>query len=806
MTTTILAIVVIAIIAGLASKMFGKSSSKKKGGSSKSSSGKQGLISRVKADPHKAKKAQALVEKALKLSPEMGIGDIKLYLPPPEPELFIGRKEIFKDIVSRTGKPPVMISFNGHPGVGKTTLAITMVKKFSAQFPGDQVFMDLRGSDPKAPSPTEIMSRIITRFKPNQPLPTDLSSLTKLYRTTLKKQRGILILDNAAGPKQIKPLIPPPSWLLMITSTKPINMPGLVSIKVEPLDFLDSQNMLTRLCPKLSFAIKEISKICKDMPIALELVGKLFAINSTMDPEYFASKLRDVKKGLGHGDNETLATGMEAALKLSYTLLPDKAATVLRKLTVFPGSFSSKAEAFVCEDTDNLSLIGLVQYGLVQVNENTERFSLHEYVRKFVKPLISGGEQAMAERRLATDFMNALETAEKLDAKGGKAQIKGMMYFDQELDNIKAGQAWSQANCSKDKDIAKICSAYTENGANLIVKRLQPAENIRWFEAALSAAQQLGDTEAERMHLLNLGPEYNRLGQPQRALDFMERALSLCKKEGDAQGQRTAFRHLGLACIALKNHKRAAEFLEQDLKLTQAAGDKAEELDLLENLAASNNQIGEFQKAVEFGDQGLEMANQNGDKTKQVNLLNVLGEACLGLEEMEKAINHFENGLELTLRTNERPLETEFTKKLSELSIQSGDIAKALVYLENGLISARKNKDAQAECQLLLQLGDTHQQNNEYDQANIYLEDALEQSKKTGNRVLEGKAVWKLSIGLGNQERFVEAIERAKEALKIYEEIKHPDSMSLRTQIRKWSNDETPHPPMADNPEAGSQS
>jgi tetratricopeptide (TPR) repeat protein len=204
----------------------------------------------------------------------------------------------------------------------------------------------------------------------------------------------------------------------------------------------------------------------------------------------------------------------------------------------------------------------------------------------------------MAERRLATEFMNALETGQKLSVKGGKAQVKGMMFFDQELDNIKAGQEWAQKNCSKDKDAARICSAYTENGAELIVKRLQPAETIRWFEAALSAAQQLDDKEAERMHLLNLGPEYNRLNQPQRALEFMERALSLCKKSGDTQGEKTALRHLGVACMALKNYKRAIEFLEQDLKFTQAAGEKSDEMGILEKLGEANNQIGDFQKAA----------------------------------------------------------------------------------------------------------------------------------------------------------------------------------------------------------------
>ena len=107
MTTIIIVIAVIAIVAGLISKMSKKGSSGKKRSSEPDDSESSGPKLR---NPNQAKKAQALVEKAIKMSPEMGVGSIKLYRPPPEPELFIGRKEIFKDVVSRTGKPPVMIS------------------------------------------------------------------------------------------------------------------------------------------------------------------------------------------------------------------------------------------------------------------------------------------------------------------------------------------------------------------------------------------------------------------------------------------------------------------------------------------------------------------------------------------------------------------------------------------------------------------------------------------------------------------------------------------------------------------------
>jgi hypothetical protein len=50
---------------------------------------------------------------------------------------------------------------------------------------------------------------------------------------------------------------------------------------------------------------------------------------------------------------------------------------------------------------------------------------------------------------------------------------------------------------------------------------------------------------------------------------------------------------------------------------------------------------------------------------------------------------------------------------------------------------------------------------------------------------LEGEALWKMCLGLGNQEKFTKASERANEVLKIYEETQHPDSITVRKQIRK---------------------
>ena len=98
MTIIIIVIAAIAIVSDLISRMS------KKGSSESPSSESSGSKLR---NPNHAKKAQALVEKAIKMSPEMGVGDIKLYLPPPEHELFKWCRADCKTVASCRNHPLV---------------------------------------------------------------------------------------------------------------------------------------------------------------------------------------------------------------------------------------------------------------------------------------------------------------------------------------------------------------------------------------------------------------------------------------------------------------------------------------------------------------------------------------------------------------------------------------------------------------------------------------------------------------------------------------------------------------------------
>ena len=336
--TTIIIIIAVAVLGGLGSKIFLKNSS---GLSDQGGMAPDPVES--SSSSKKKKEDKPSVGQALKISPGMETSGATLFRPPTEPTLFTGRKETLKKIAAQATTRPILIGISGFSGVGKTCLTIPLSKLFATQFPGTCLFIDMQGDHPNPPSAEDIMRRIILKFHPTQPLPADDKKLAQLYRVALKKYKGILILDNVSGIKQVKPLVPPPSWLLIVTSTKPVLLPKMVTIELEPMEPLESDTLLTRWAPDISPAIKEISLVCQGIPLALEIIGKFFSINSTMAPDYFAKKLKEVSKSNGNEEKNDLIDGVQAALTLCYHMLPHKAAQVLRKLYVFPESFTASA-------------------------------------------------------------------------------------------------------------------------------------------------------------------------------------------------------------------------------------------------------------------------------------------------------------------------------------------------------------------------------------------------------------------------------------------------------------------------------
>ena len=74
---------------------------------------------------------------------------------------------------------------------------------------------------------------------------------------------------------------------------------------------------------------------------------------------------------------------MEASFNLSYSRLPEEMASVFCKLSIFPSDFDAAAEEAICQDQGHTQLSSLVIWSLVEFEEETGRYHLHDLVRLF---------------------------------------------------------------------------------------------------------------------------------------------------------------------------------------------------------------------------------------------------------------------------------------------------------------------------------------------------------------------------------------------------------------------------------------
>ncbi len=342
---------------------------------------------------------------------------------PPGVASFTGRGKYLRQLGQLVGDtapgPPaalVIAAIAGTAGVGKTALAVHWAHRVAGRFPDGQLYVDLRGHAPSPPvRPVEALAQLLRGLgvAPEQ-VPARLEEAAGTYRSLLAGKRVLVVLDNAASPDQVRPLLPGSHTCLVVVTSRN-QLGGLAArdgARLLTLDVLSRDEAIalvgaivgddqTRAEPG---AAAELVRLCARLPLALRIAGTNLANHPHQRLVDYAGELAQgdrLAKLVVNGDEQT---AVRSAFDLSYQRLAPPERRLFRLLGLVPGcQVSSAAAAAVAGTTPQQAELVLDRLAGAHLLERRapDRFSFHSLLRLYATARAMA-EDSEQERQAAT--------------------------------------------------------------------------------------------------------------------------------------------------------------------------------------------------------------------------------------------------------------------------------------------------------------------------------------------------------------------------------------------------------------------
>lgn len=617
-----------------------------------------------------------------------------------------------------SGDPGVMATLvvSGQPGVGKTTLAVHVAHRLRQRFPDGQLFVDLRGPEPHPLDPGDVLAGFLRALGVHGvAIPHDPEERAALYRARLADRRILVLLDNAAGEAQVRPLLPAgPGCATIITTRLPLA--GLAGVQTLPLTVLEAGEaveLLARVAGPARVAAepepaRAIAELCGFLPLAVRIAGARLAAKPHWRPSRLARRLEDERGRLDElraGDLE-----VRASLALSYRGLAEDTARAFRLLGLptrpdFPvwmvaaliDAPVARAEALVerLVDAHLLEAAGEDRAGQL-------RYRFHGLVRAFARERLRltetagdqrealaralGGQLALAERARAVlspgDAREAPPPAARRWLPDDAATVaaverNALDWFEAERANLV--EAVRQAS---EADLTSLAWELACCLPAFLALRGYWQDWRESRELALAAARRAGDRTAEAHMLWSLGEAHLGLRDRWGAQAYFEQCLARYRELGDAYGERHTLLALGFVTMFAGDADGAARQLEHCRALCRAAGERHGEAVALRGLATLCRQRGESEEAIARLTCSLEVHRADGDRYWEASVLRLLGDLHRAEGRHAEAAVCLEHALEIFRAFRERFLEARVLYSTAELHLARGSPEQAARCLE----------------------------------------------------------------------------------------------------------------------------
>ncbi|MFE4412986.1 BTAD domain-containing putative transcriptional regulator [Streptomyces sp. NPDC056821] len=601
----------------------------------------------------------------------------------------------------------VIASIGGSAGIGKTALAVHWAHQVRDRFPDGQLYVNLRGFDPRAQAmdPAEAVRGFLDALGvAPQHMPPSAQAQFALYRSLLDGKRILVLLDNARDAQQVRPLLPGSAGAVAVVTSRN-RLSGLVAVDgAHPvgLDLLTQDEARELLCRRLGSgrvaaeprAVQQMITQCARLPLALTIAATR-AAETGFPLTVLAAELAEAGQRLNVLSADDPASEVRAVFSWSYTALTPSAARLFRLLGLHPGPDISAAAAASLAALPSPRVRGLLTE-LTRASLLTEhspgRYSFHDLLRDYATEQANSTdpeqERHAVVHRVLDHYVHTAHAAAKLlgparDSLNLPVPQPGVGP-EHPADHERA-LAWLTTEravllAAVDHAAATGFDSHTWQLAQDLMAFLD--RRGHWHDlaalgnAALDAAERLGDPLGQPVAHQIIARAHRRHGNLDDAYSHLRRALDLFARAGNLPGQADVY--IDLARVqARQGPSVIPEILphvRQAHALYQSIGHRLGQAQALTVIGWSHTRLGDHAQGLVCCHQALPLLEEFHDREGQAYAWDSVGHAHHHLGHHSEAVTCYRHALSLCRHLGDRYLEADILDRLGDTHHAAHDL------------------------------------------------------------------------------------------------------------------------------------
>jgi tetratricopeptide (TPR) repeat protein/transcriptional regulator with XRE-family HTH domain len=653
-------------------------------------------------------------------------------------------------------------AIGGMAGIGKTTFAVHAAHRLAGSFPDGQFFLPLHAHTPgqRPVDPADALaSLLLTAGVSAAQIPPGADARAARWRDHVAGKRVLLVLDDAAGHEQVRPLLPgTPGSLVLVTSRR--RLAALEDASVISLDTLtpaEAAGLLARLADRPDVAasdaaVGELAGLCGYLPLAIGMAGRQLAYHPAWAPVDLAHELAAAKDRLElmHAENVSVA----AAFGLSYRDLTAAQRRLFRRLGLHPGP-DIDAYAAAALDGSRVAAARDRLEALYDQHLITEpargRYRFHDLIGEHARTLAGADDPAARDAaaiRLLDYYLHTARAARRhiaswTDAEdpappgrppvsappvSTPAQAAGWLEAERANLHAAAGYAAATARPAYTMSIAAAMAGFLET-------RGYWDQGVVLHQAALAAARRAGDRAGQARALMLLSPMQNMTDDLPAAAASATGALQLSRDLSDRAGQADALAMIGLLHAITDDYPAAAADLRQALELFRGLGHRRGQGKALSYLGKVHLYTGDYRAAAACLRQALELYRDTGYLSGQADALVNLGAVQQLAGDYPAAAATLRQALALGRGIGDRHQQAQVAIELAAVQRLTGDYPAAAASSQQAIELCRDLRHRNSEAYALNELGLVQQLTGDYPAAAASHQQALDLCRDDGNRL-----------------------------------------------------------------------